>query len=68
MTTEEREEIPMREGWRVKALKATVNGVAVGDRGEIRRTGIHEYHLVYWITRRCTSYYRGADLERLHAE
>jgi hypothetical protein len=65
VTTEERVEIPMREGWIVKAKKATANGVSVGDRGEIRRTGIHEYHLVYWIQRRCTSYYRGEDLERL---
>jgi hypothetical protein len=54
----------IKEGWRVRALKAASN-VNVGDIGEARKTGMHEYHLIYWVRQRATSFYRGKDLERV---
>lgn len=54
----------MREGWRVRATVAVTN-VNVGDVGEVRHSGMHEYHLVYWIRQKATRYYRGLDLERV---
>lgn len=56
--------VPLREGWRVKALVA-VSNVNVGDIGEVRKTGLAEYHLIYWVRQKATRYYRGLDLERM---
>jgi hypothetical protein len=56
--------VALREGWRVKAL-APVSNVNVGDIGEVRKTGLSEYHLIYWVRQKATRYYRGLDLERI---
>jgi hypothetical protein len=56
--------VALREGWRVRALVAVTN-VNVGDIGEVRKSGLSEYHLIYWVRQRSTRYYRGLDLERV---
>jgi hypothetical protein len=58
------EEIPMREGWPVRALAESSN-VHVGDVGEIRRTALSAYHLVYWTRQKATSFVAATSLERI---
>lgn len=54
----------MKEGWRVRATAPGPN-VRVGDEGEARKTGMHEFHLVYWLRQKATSFHRASDMERI---
>lgn len=54
----------MKAGWRVRALADGPN-VRKGDEGEARKTGMHDFHLIYWIRQKATSYFRATDLERI---
>lgn len=58
------EETIMKEGWRVRATAPGPN-VRVGDEGEARKTGMHEFHLVYWLRQKATSFHRASDMERI---
>lgn len=62
--SDDAEAVAMKEGWRVRATTDALNVVA-GDLGEIRKTGLHEYHLVFWLRQKATSFYKGTHLERL---
>jgi len=56
--------IRLSKGQRVKA-KVAVSNVNVGDIGEVRESGEHEHHLIYWVRQKATRYYRASDLEIL---
>lgn len=57
-------DIPLKKGWRVRA-KVAMSNVNVGDLGEVRKTGLAEWHLIYWIRQNATRYYPAKDLEIL---